>query len=60
MNNADYIRRYKNILALKEKRLCDAARNRDLQIKNIYQLYDFEIQNIESLHKAYFFKKSII
>lgn len=49
-NNPDLNRRAAALDKLKEKHIASADRHRKLQIKNINQLYEFEVEDAEALY----------
>lgn len=46
----EFLKRVKNIEETKTKKISAAQRNRDDQIKNIKELYDYEVKDIESTY----------
>ena len=44
----DYIKRKKVLLANRDRRVAEADRNRRSQVKNITDLYEFELEDIEA------------
>jgi hypothetical protein len=49
----DFQYEMKLILKMKKRRLCEAERNKNMQIKNVQALYAFEVENIAAGMKVY-------
>ena len=50
--HAEVAKRSNNLLRIKDKRVATADRHRKLQIKNINELYDYEVQDSEALFQV--------
>ena len=51
-SHGEVSKRSNNLLRTKDKRIATADRHRKLQIKNINELYDYEVQDSEALFQV--------